>query len=101
MADGRTWKWSRKNTFPYSGWDVPGREGTESRCVRHEVSQTKGSRIAARIRGVGVEGQCLGPRFALTTVHIQRMLLLDQTVLHPWGHLGLVMLRRDEKPQDF
>lgn len=26
---------------------------------------------------------------------------LDQTELHPLGHPGLVMLRRDEKPQDF
>lgn len=33
--------------------------------------------------GFEVGGQCLGPRLVLTTVHIERMFLLYQTVPHP------------------
>lgn len=35
--------------------------------------------------GLGVGGQCLAPCLVLTTVHIEGMLLLDQTVPHPYG----------------
>lgn len=65
-------------------------------------SAKPGELNSSKNQGVlGLEGQCLGPRFALTAVHVHRMLLLDQIVLHPWGHLGSVMLRRDETLQDY
>ena len=78
----------RRNTFLYSSWDAP---------VSDMKSAKPGEPNSSKNRGVlGLEGQRLGPRFALTAVHIHRMLLLDQILLHSWGHLGPVMLGRDE-----
>lgn len=83
----------RKNTFLYSSWDAPVSDMKSAKPGEPNSSQNQGV--------LGLEGQRLGPRFALTAVHIHRMLLLDQTLLHPWGHLGPVMLRRDETLQDY
>lgn len=86
MADGRARKWSRENAAPHSSGDVSETDRTESRCFRHEVGYIGQRNSRKESGGLGAKDQCLGPQLALTAVHPEKMLLLDQTEPHTWRH---------------